>query len=137
MKLDKKKQLAARALGVGKERIAFNPYRLEEIGEAITRQDFKDLFQNRAILIKDRGGRKKIKKIIGKRGFGKIRKKIKGRKRNYIIMTRKLRAYIKELLKQKKISKEVYMQLRRQIRAKMFKSKAHLQSLLPKPKEEK
>ena len=43
MKLDKKKTIAARVLNVGKDRVWFNPERLQEIKEAITRQDIKDL----------------------------------------------------------------------------------------------
>lgn len=43
MKLENKKDLASRALKVGKNRIAFNKSRLTEIKEAITKQDFKDL----------------------------------------------------------------------------------------------
>lgn len=129
MKLNKKKQLAARALNVGKERILFNPARLEEIKEAITRQDFRDLFNSKAIIIKEKSGSRKHDRKR-KRGFGKIKKMINKRKRNYVIITRKLRAYLKELLKHEKLSKEKYAMLRKQIRAKIFKSKAHLQSFL-------
>jgi large subunit ribosomal protein L19e len=132
MKLDKKKQLAARVLGVGKERIFFNPSRLEEIAEAITRQDFRDLLQSKAILIKVSGGRRKKEKRKRARGFGKIRKKIKKSKRAYITITRKLRLYIQELLKQEKITPEEYTRLRKQIRTRIFKSKSHLQNFLQK-----
>ena len=45
MKLEGKKDLVARTLGVGKGRIVFNVQRLEEIKQAITKQDIKDLVQ--------------------------------------------------------------------------------------------
>ncbi len=129
MKLDKKKNLAARTLGVGRERISFNPTRTQEIAEAITRQDFRDLVQSKAILVKELKGRRALEKRK-KRGYGKIRKKVKHRKQEYMILTRKLRSYVKELLKQQKITREQYLALRKQIRAKIFKSKSHLQNLL-------
>ncbi len=59
MNLEKKKKLAARTLNVGKERIIFLKSRLEEIKEAITRQDIKDLHKDGAIIIKEEKGRKK------------------------------------------------------------------------------
>ncbi len=129
MKIDKKKLLAARVLGVGRGSIRFHPSRLPEIAEAITRQDFRDLITSGAIALKEARGRKKNERKQ-KRGFGKIKKKVKRRKREYMLLTRKLRAYVKELLKQGKISRERYLHLRKQIRARIFKSKAHLQSIL-------
>ena len=42
-KLDRRKDLASRVLGVGKRRIIFDSSRLSEIKEAITKQDIKDL----------------------------------------------------------------------------------------------
>ena len=53
MNLRKKKILAAKALKVGKERIIFLKPRLEEIKEAITKQDIKDLYKEGAIKIKE------------------------------------------------------------------------------------
>ena len=51
MKLEKKKSLVVRTLGVGKARIVFNTQRLSEINEAITKQDIKDLHKSVAIII--------------------------------------------------------------------------------------
>ena len=62
MNLGKKKKLSAKALEVGKERIVFLKPRLDEIKEAITRQDIKDLEKEGAIIIKGIKGRKKISK---------------------------------------------------------------------------
>ena len=59
MNLGKKKMLASRTLKVGKERIVFVKGRLEEIKDAITKQDIRDLNKEGAILIKDVKGRKK------------------------------------------------------------------------------
>ena len=53
MNLRKKKELIARTLKVGKDRITFVESRLEEIKEIITKQDVRDLVADKAIIIKE------------------------------------------------------------------------------------
>ena len=125
MNLSKKKELAARTLRVGKERIVFVKSRLEEVKEAITKQDIRDLRKDKAILIKEILGRKK-KKRKKKRSVGNIRKKVKTRKKDYVTLTRKLRDYVRELKKQGKLSLKEVKEIRKRIRNKNFRSKAHL-----------
>jgi len=125
MNLNKKKELAARTLKIGKERIIFVKSRLDEIKEAITKQDIRDLMKDKAIVIKEiKGRRKKQKKR--KRSPGNIRKKVQTRKKDYVILTRKLRTYVKELKEQGKISLEELRDIRKKIRNKEFRSKANL-----------
>jgi len=126
MKLETKKQLAARTLKVGKDRITFNTSRLSEIKEAITKQDIKDLKESGAILIKEIKGRKKIVKRKTRRRFGSIKKKVNTRKKDYVILTRKLRTHLSYLKKNKKITQPVFLQLRKEIRTKAFRSLNHL-----------
>ncbi len=126
MNLIKKKILATRVLGVGKSRIIFNPSRLSEIKEAITKQDIWDLLSSGAILIREKKGRKTIVPRKTRRRQGSISKKVKKGKKNYIILTRKLRKYLSELLSQKKITKEQYYKLRKEIKARIFKTKNSL-----------
>jgi len=133
--LRKKKNLAAKTLGIGKGRIVFLQPRLEEIKNAITKQDIKDLKKEGAIVIKEIKGRKKVKKAGKKRGSGKIKKKVNKRKQNYVIMTRKLRRYISELKKQGRILDEEVKEIRKKIRNKKFKSKAHLKEQIKTRKE--
>jgi ribosomal protein L19E len=45
-------------------------------------------------------------------------------------MTRKLRGYLSELKKQEKLSNEKWLDLRKKIRARVFRSKAHLRERL-------
>ena len=90
MNLNKKKSLAVRTLKVGKQRIVFLRSRLDEIKEAITKQDIRDLRKEGAIFVKDIKGRKKVEKK-NKRSPGNIRKKVNKRKQKYVIMKRKLR----------------------------------------------
>lgn len=126
MKLDTKKALAVATFGVGKARIVFNTARLADISEALTKQDMRDLYADGAITIRDIQGRKAVVRSTSRRRAGSIKKKIKGGKRQYITITRKLRAYLVELLDQEKISREQYEFFRNEIRAHRFKSKAHL-----------
>jgi len=130
MNLRTKKQLAAKVLKVGKNRIQFDSDRLPEIKEAITKQDIKDLHQGGFILIKPIKGRKKVVKRKTKRGPGKIKKKVNKRKQTYVKITRKLRDYLKQLKNQGVIKNELFWGLRKKIRMKDFKSKAHLKEYL-------
>jgi large subunit ribosomal protein L19e len=126
MQLANKKQLAAKVLEVGKARIIFVNENLNEIKEAITRQDILDLHKSGAIKIKEAKGRKKTVKRKHRRRTGKIKKKVNKRKQEYVIMTRKLRSVLKHLVKTGKIDKDKYKSGRKKIRARKFKSKRHL-----------
>jgi len=130
MQLARKKILAAKTLNVGKDRIIFGEGSLNEIKEAITRQDILDLYKNGAIKIREVKGRRKSEKRKNRRRVGKIKLKPNNSKQEYIIMTRKLRKYGKFLLKTDQIKLEGYKKIRRMIKAKKFKSKRHLNELL-------
>ena len=130
MKLENKKMLIARTLGVGKSRIILNTTRLNEIKEAITKQDIRDLLNDKAIKIREvKGKLTKIKRKTRRRA-GSIKKKVKTRKRDYIKLTRKLRNHIAVLKKNKKISQENFLKIRKQIRASEFRSIAHMKERL-------
>jgi large subunit ribosomal protein L19e len=130
MNLGKKRNLAAKALDVGRNRIRFNPENLNEIKEAITKQDVKDLYTEGIITIKPIHGRRKEIKRKTRKGFGKIRRKIRNRKENYIKITRKLRKYLHELRNRDEIKDDVYWSTRRKIKMKYFKSRGHMQEYL-------
>ncbi len=130
MKLDKKKELAAKVLKVGKRRIIFAVDRLQEIKEAITKQDIKDLKNSGAIRIREKQGRRKVIRRKTKRGEGKIKRTINRRKQDYVKITRKLRAYTKEMKKLGKINLEEYYIIRKKIKAREFKNKSQLKEYL-------
>ena len=130
MNLKKKKELAARTLKVGKDRIIFVKERLEEIKEAITKQDIRELQKEGAIVVKAVKGRKKIKKKGGSKSVGNVRKKVNKRKKEYVVMTRKLRKYAAEMKKQGRLSAEEVKSIRKKIRNREFKSKAHLKEII-------
>ncbi|MBS3065821.1 hypothetical protein J4229_02120 [Candidatus Pacearchaeota archaeon] len=126
MKLENKKDFASNVLGAGKGRIIFNKSRLSEIKEAMTRQDIRDLFASGAISIAEIKGRKKIEKRLTRRRAGSRRQPAIDKKRQYIITTRKLRAYLSELRKAEKITEEHFHKLRKEIRASSFRDKGHM-----------
>lgn len=129
MNLRTKKELAAKTLKVGKERVKFVDARREDIKEAITKQDIRDLIADGAILVKEVKGRKKVRRK-NKRSPGNIRKKVNKRKKEYVIMTRKLRRYVAELKKQGRLNSEEIAGIRKKIRNRIFRSKAHLKEYL-------
>lgn len=126
MKLESKKDLIARTLGVGKDRIVLNIHSLPEVKESITRQDIRDLVSSGVIKIKEVKGTKKKVTRKTRRRAGSIKKKVNKRKEEYMIFTRKFRAYIKEMKKHGVLSNEDYRKIRSEIRARNFKSKANL-----------
>ncbi len=128
MNLRKKKALAARTFGVGLARIEFVKPRLEEIKEAITKQDIRDLHKDGAIKIKDIKGRKKIIKKKKKRSSGNVRKKINRRKAEYVKITRKLRKHLAE--NKEKMTEKERKDIRKKIRNRFFKSRVHLKEYL-------
>jgi len=129
MNLRKKKELAARTLGVGKARVIFIKSRLDEIKEAITKQDIRDLIADRAIIVKNIQGRMRKEKSRS-RSAGNIRKKVRTRKKDYVIITKKLRAYVKELKNQGGLSKDKIEEIRKKIRNRIFRSKANLKEYI-------
>jgi len=137
MKLNKKKELAARTLKVGKSRIIFNIQRLEEIKEAITKQDIKDLISSKAILIKEIKGRKIKPKRKTRIRQGSRRKKVINKKREYMIAVRKLRKHLVLSKKQGLISRDIYYKLRKEIRARTIKSIVQIKERISHLKEAK
>lgn len=136
MKLDKQKELIARALKVGKNRIRINPEKEEQIKEAITRADLRSVVGT-AIMIKKKKGSSKsrIRKVKEqqRKGRRKGQGSKKGAKYSRIkrkeLWMRKVRAQRKllsELKKKEKISVQAYRKLYRMVAGGFFRSKAHL-----------
>jgi len=124
MNLRKKKELAAKTLGVGKNKVSFIKSRLEEIKEAITKQDIRDLFNDGAIFVKPAFGRRKAESGGKRKSTGNVRKKIKERKKKYMILTRKLRGHLAEVNKNGKFTGEPVKEIRRRIKNKEFKNRS-------------
>ncbi|MFA5857149.1 MAG: 50S ribosomal protein L19e [Candidatus Pacearchaeota archaeon] len=130
MNLSKKKELASKTLKVGKNKLIFNQEALSEIKEAITKEDIRTLYQEGMITLKPNKGRRTIVKRKTRKGPGKIRKKIKTRKQDYVKITRKLRKYVKMLKMTGQIDRDFYLDLRKKIKLRTFKSLANLKEYL-------
>ncbi len=130
MKLDKKKALAARIFNVSKSRILFIEPRLDEIKEAITKEDIRNLRADGAIIIKPIKAKRAMKRRKAKKGAGNIKKHAKNKKKEYIILTRKLRNHIQELKNKNLITKKQIFDIRKKIRNRYFKSKFQLKEYL-------
>jgi large subunit ribosomal protein L19e len=128
MNLKKKKQLAMRTFGVGEKRIMFLEPRLDEIKEALTKQDMRDLEKDGAIIIKPINGRKKLVKKKKSRSTGNVRKKVNKRKQEYVAVTRKLRKYLYEI--SSKLTKKEKEDLRKKIRNRFFASKSEFKNYI-------
>ena len=128
--LTKRKELASKVLGVGKNKIIFDSLRIAEIKEAITKQDIRDLYADGAISIREKRGRKTKEKRKTRRGPGKIKLTVRDPKGDYVSLVRKLRGYLNELRKHSKITDSEFLDLRKKIKAGVFKSKSHLKEYI-------
>ena len=125
MNLGKKKKLAKRTFGVGEDRIVFVESKIEDIKDAITKQDIRDLHSRGAIILLEKKGRKNVKKKRS-RSTGNVRKKVKRKKQEYTKLTRKLRKHLGSIKSQGKISIEEHKELSKKVRNRDFRSKSHL-----------
>ena len=92
------------------------------------------MYKDGAIIIKNIKGRKTriIKKK--KRTVGNIRKKINKRKKDYVTLTRKLRKHLSEM--NEKLTEKEKKDIRKKIRNRFFRSKAHLKEHIGRKKNE-
>jgi large subunit ribosomal protein L19e len=115
--LQAQKRMAAKVMDIGKNKVWFDPERLSDIKEAITKQDIADLIKDGAISkspvdgIKRRAGKRHLtrKRRGRRRRSGSIKKRIKVD--NYPSRIRKLRFYLKNLKKAKKVTTEQYRKM--------------------------
>jgi large subunit ribosomal protein L19e len=141
MNLKNQRRMAAELLGCGVNRVWIDPNRLEDVADAITRNDVRVMINAGAIKASQKkgisSGRRKYlagqKKKGRQRGPGS-RKGAKGartpRKRQWIRRIRPLRARLKELREQGVLDSSTYRKYYRQAKGGMFKSTAHLDTQL-------
>jgi len=137
MNLKTQKRIIVSLTGVGRKRIWFNPDRISDIKEAITKSDLRGLIKEGAIKIKAKRGisrsriRKRIKqKRKGRRSSVSSRKGKKGarlaRKTAWMLKVRSQRRFIKGLINKKLISNPTYQSLRNKIKGGFFRSTRHI-----------
>ena len=132
MNLGRKKALAAKVLKVGKDRVVFDKESLGEVKEAITRMDILDLHKSGAIRVREIKGRKKIVKRKNRRRIGKVKNRVNNRKAEYVIITRKLRKLVRGFVRAGKLDVEKKVEIKKQIRARKFRSRRNLKEHLEK-----
>lgn len=140
----KKRELVARILGVGANRIRFEPDRLEDVADSITRDNIRSLVNSGAIwTVQPKGtsrGRALEKRSVWKtHGKGPGSKKGKktarvGKKAVYVIRVRSMRYHLKVLKERKDITNEVYWQLYKKVNGGQVRSLAHLRDLIKEAK---
>ncbi len=139
MRFDHQRRLAAEVMGCGlnRVRITTDPAEQENIFDAITREQVRDLVRRNVITLREERGvsrgraraRAAQRKKGRRRGHGTRRGSANARtprKRAWIGLIRRLRAHLRELKAQGRIDVSTYRRFYRQAKGGMFKSKAHL-----------
>ena len=141
MDLRNQRRLAAEILGCGENRIWIDPTRVEDVAEAITRNDVRALINSKAIKAKQKAGisrgrarYKHEQKRKGKRrGHGSRKGAKKARtpkKKAWINTIRPIRAQLAEYRDSGKIDSRTYRKLYRRAKGGMYRSKARLDTQL-------
>ncbi len=143
MRFDHQRRLAAALLdcGVNRVRISTDPAEQENIFDAITREQVRELIRRNVVTMRPEQGvsrararARKAKRRQGRRrGQGTRRGTANARtpeKRAWMSNIRRLRAHLRELKVQGRIDTRTYRKFYRQAKGGMFKSKAHLNQQL-------
>jgi len=136
MRLSLQKKLAAQVLKCSQKRVVFDQDRLDEIKEAITKADIKNLISSDAIKEKPvrgvsrvRANKRKLQKSKGRRsGHGKRKGKKTARlepKRDWMNRVRLQRSFLKKL-KDKYLDTKTYRNLYRKVKSGYFRNKRHI-----------
>lgn len=132
MSLSIQKRLAAEILGCGESRVRFDSERLEDIEDAITRADIRQLIEEGAIYASPVKGnvtrREKGKRGAGKRKGGKY--STLSRKERWVMRVRAQRKYLRRLKAARMLKEGAYRHVYLQVKAGRFKSVAELKNYL-------
>ena len=138
--LKAKKRLVSRIVGVGVNRVRFDTEHLDDVADAITRDDIRSLITANTISIKSfKGtsrGRAKTKKIQkSKRGAGQGSKKGRkgareGKKTVYVKKVRSLRYILKIAKDRKEIDNKIFKSIYKKIGGNTIRNRAHLRTVI-------
>ncbi len=142
--LKKKRELVSRIMGIGANRIRFEPDKLDDIADSITREDIRKLIHNGSIwTVKPKGtSRSRAKFKINtkkKQGTGVGSKKGKktartGKKEVYVKKVRSMRYRLKVMKGRNDISRDVFWNLYKKVNGGQVRSLSHLQELVRQTK---
>jgi len=143
MRFDHQRRLAASILGCGvnRVRISTDPAEQENILDAITREQVRELIRRNVITMRPERGVSRARARVRaaqrakgrRRGPGSRRGATNARtpqKERWMSTIRRLRALLRELKDQGRIDVRTYRRFYRQAKGGMFKSKAHLMQQL-------
>ncbi|MDQ3909165.1 MAG: 50S ribosomal protein L19e [Thermoproteota archaeon] len=140
----RKRELAARVLDVGANRVRFEPDRLEDITDSITRENIRSLIKSGAIwTVQPKGSsrgraikKRSVWKVHGKGPGSKKGKKTAriGKKGVYVVRTRSMRYHLKVIKERKDISNDMYWYLYKRVNGGQVRSLAHLRELVKEAK---
>ncbi|MCV0430668.1 50S ribosomal protein L19e [Nitrosopumilus sp.] len=145
--LKAKKRLAARVTGVGVHRIRFDTDHLDDIADAITRENIRSLITANTIKIKSftgtskgRAHEKKAQK--NKRGTTQGSKQGRkgarvGKKEVYVAKVRSLRRLLKIAKDRKDLTNPEFWALYKKVGGNTVRNKAHLRLLMDEIKEKR
>jgi large subunit ribosomal protein L19e len=139
MNLTTQKRLAADILKVGVNRVWIDPERVEEVSRAITRDNIRQLINDKAIKAKPQKGISsyRSKKIAQqkKKGRRKGRGSIKGakgarnpKKEQWMTTIRALRKDLKQMRDDREINTTTYRKLYRMAKGGAFRSKSYMKT---------
>ncbi len=145
MDLKNQKRLSASILKAGVSRVRFNPDRLQDISEALTKADIRSLIKDSAIFAAPKsnissGRARKIasQKRKGRRKGSGSRKGSSGtrlpRKRLWVGRIRVQRMFIKNLKVKKLLDNNSYRQLYNMSKSGLFRSKRHIKLYIDEQK---
>lgn len=142
--LKKKRELVARILGIGANRVRFEPDKLDDIADSITREDLRSLVKRGTIwTTKVKGtsrGRAKTKQAIRKKsGLGPGSKKGKktartGKKSAYVTKVRSMRYHLKVMKDRNEINRQTYWLIYKKVDGGQVRSVSHLRDILKQTK---
>lgn len=136
----KKRELVARILGVGANRVRFEPDKLDDVADSITRENIRSLIDNGAIwTVKPKGTSRR--RAEDKRKAGKMRGKGPGSKKGlktarvgkksvYVKRVRSMRYHLKVMKDRNDISRDVYWQIYKKVNGGQVRTLAHLREIV-------
>ena len=138
--LKKKRELVSRILDVGANRVRFEPDKLDDIADSITRDDLRSLIKSGVIwTAKEKGtsrGRAEEKlKVKRKRGTGPGSKKGKktarvGKKTVYVRKIKSMRRHLKVMKDRNDINRETFWQMYKKVNGGQIRSLSHLRETI-------
>jgi large subunit ribosomal protein L19e len=141
MDLKTQRRLAARILKTGGNRVYFDPEALEDINEAVTREDVRRLIADGAIsprpivgTSRHRARKKALQRRKGRQtGHGKrsgTKNARSPKKRRWISTIRPMRTRLRSMKEAGDLDTRSYRKYYRQAKSGMFKNKAHMEAFI-------